>query len=270
MPKFLYFSERFETFFHACAFVLGFSTVFVILGMAATGLGQLLGNSVDILAQVGGLVVILFGLFTLGWIDIPFMNYDTRQQFSARRDLGLASSYLMGIFFSAGWTPCVGPTLGAILTLGFKEETVGQGAWLLIGYSLGMGIPFLLTGLAVDRATAVLRKLRGAMPVIKAVTGGLLVLIGILLLVDAFHIATPDWLPTLRNLKIWAAQSVFQRSLFQAESGLTAGGASPTFFVAMLAGLLSFLSPCVLPLVPAYIGYLSGRAVSQTRSKDGI
>ncbi len=259
--------SSFGTFLHACAFVLGFSTVFVILGMAATGVGQLLGDSVGLLAKIGGLVVILFGLFTLGVVNIPFMNYDTRQQFSGRRDWGLVSSYLMGIFFSAGWTPCVGPTLGAILTLGFQESTVAQGGFLLVGYSLGLGIPFLLTGLAVDRATLLLRNLRRFMPAIKMITGGLLVLIGVMLLVDAFQVSTPAWIPTLRNLRIWTVQSPFQQSLFSVEEGLAPGGASPTFFVAILAGLLSFLSPCVLPLVPAYVSYLSGHAVRQVENR---
>ncbi len=259
--------ERFQVFLHALVFVLGFSTVFVILGMAATGLGRLMGGSVDILAKIGGLVIIIFGLFTMGLVNIPFMNYDTRMQMTGMRDLGFVSSYLMGIFFSAGWTPCVGPTLGAILTLGFQENTVMQGGFLLLGYSLGLGIPFLLTGLAVDRAMLVLRRLRRYMPAIKLVTGGLLVLIGVLLLVDAFHISTPGWVPTFRNLKIWTVQSPFQQSLFSVESGLISGGAAPTFFVAVLAGLLSFLSPCVLPLVPAYISYLGGQAVA--RQPDG-
>ncbi len=257
--------HRFETFLHAVAFVLGFSTVFVILGMALGELGRLLSSFVDLLAQASGSVVIIFGLFTMGVVNIPFLNYDTRRQFAGWQGAGfipaLASSYVMGVLFSAGWTPCVGPTLGAILTLSLKEGTVSQGAFLLVGYSLGLGIPFLLVGLAVDRATSALRKLRRFMPAIKMATGGLLVLIGILLWVDAFHISMPLWVPTLRNLKIWAVQSPFQQSLFTVESDLTPAGASPTFFVAVLAGLLSFLSPCVLPLVPLYISYLGGRAV---------
>lgn len=255
-------ATRFETLLHACAFVLGFSTVFVILGMAATELGRLLGDWVDTLAQIGGFAVIVLGLYTLGAVNISFLNYDTRPQFLHRPDWGLVSSYLMGVFFSAGWTPCVGPTLGAILALSFREGTVAQGGFLLVGYSLGLGIPFLLTGLALDRALLLLRRMRRYMPLIKAVTGGWLILIGVMLMVDAFHLCLPDWVPTLRRLQAWSAQSAFQQSLVGVESGLVRGGASPTFFVAVLAGLLSFLSPCVLPLVPLYISYLGGRAVA--------
>lgn len=260
---------RLETFMHALAFVLGFSTVFVILGMAAAGLGGLLGWS-EVLAQAGGLVVILFGLFTAGVVNIPFMNYDTRRQFAARRApgqllswIGLLSSFMMGVFFSAGWTPCLGPTLGAILTLGLQESTLAQGGLLLVGYCLGLGVPFLLTGLAVDRALLVLHRLQRYLLAIKLITGLLLVWLGVMMSIEAFHIGVPGWVPTLSALKAWAAQSAFQQSLLKVEINLNPLGASPTFWMAVLAGLLSFLSPCVLPLVPAYIGYLGGRAVGQ-------
>ena len=269
-------AERLATFTHAVAFVLGFSAVFVALGAAVTAVGQLLYDLRSWLALIGGIVVVIFGLATAGWINIPLLEYDTRYQGSGGRDLGYLSSFLMGVFFSAGWTPCVGPTLGAILTLGMSESTVGQGVFLLIGYSLGLGIPFLLTGLAVDRATTLLRRARRYMPAIKMTTAVLLVAIGALLLVDALpHIilqvsewfganwvfSFPAWVPSIQGLSRWA----LSRGLFL---GVTTGSAAitPTFFVALLAGLLSFLSPCVLPLVPAYIGYLSGRAVNQIAS----
>ena len=154
--------------------MLGFSAVFIALGAAVTAVGQLLYDLRSWLALIGGIVVVIFGLATAGWINIPFLEYDTRYQGSGGRDLGYLSSFLMGVFFSAGWTPCVGPTLGAILTLGMNESTVGQGVFLLVGYSLGLGIPFLLTGLAVDRATTLLRRARRYMPAIKMTTAVLL------------------------------------------------------------------------------------------------
>ena len=264
---------RFATFTHAVAFVLGFSAVFVALGAAVTAVGQLLYDLRSWLALVGGIVVVVFGLATAGVLNIPFLEYDTRYQGASGRDLGYLSSFLMGVFFSAGWTPCVGPTLGAILTLGLSEQTVGQGVFLLVGYSLGLGLPFLLTGLAVDRATTLLRRARRHMPAIKMTTAALLLAIGVLLLIDSLpHIIPqvgdwfgqnwilqfPAWVPSIQGLSRWA----LSRGLFLDVS--TSGAAiTPTFFVALLAGLLSFLSPCVLPLVPAYIGYLGGRAVNQ-------
>jgi cytochrome c-type biogenesis protein len=267
---------RFATFTHAVAFVLGFSVVFVALGAAVTAVGQLLYDLRSWLALVGGIVVVVFGLAMAGVLNIPFLDYDTRYQGTSGRDLGYLSSFLMGVFFSAGWTPCVGPTLGAILTLGLNEQTVGQGVFLLAGYSLGLGIPFLLTGLAMDRATTLLRRMRRYMPLVKTITAALLIIIGLLLLVDAlprivpqmgewfgadWTLTIPSWVPSLQAFSRWA----LSRGLFL---DVSTGGAAitPTFFVAFLAGLLSFLSPCVLPLVPAYIGYLSGRAVNQVAS----
>ena len=267
---------RFATFTHAAAFVLGFSMVFIALGAAVTAVGQMLYDLRTWLALTGGIVIIVFGLATAEWINIPFLQYDTRYQGASGRDMGYLSSFLMGVFFSAGWTPCVGPTLGAILTLGMNENTVGQGVFLLAGYSLGLGIPFLLTGLAVDRATALLRRARRYMPAIKMITAILLVGIGVMLLVDSlprsvpqvgewfgatWELAFPAWVPSVQGLSRWA----LSRGLFL---DVTTSGAAitPTFFVALLAGLLSFLSPCVLPLVPAYIGYLGGRAVNQAAS----
>ena len=267
---------RFVTFTHAVAFVLGFSVVFIALGAAVTAFSQLLYDVRSWLAFIGGVVVVVFGLATAGWINIPLLQYDTRYQGATGRDLGYVSSFLMGVFFSAGWTPCVGPTLGAILTLGAQEETLWQGVFLLIGYSLGMGIPFLLTGLAVDRATTLLRRVRRYMPAIKLATAMLLILIGVLLLIDSLpHIVPqigdwfgqnwiltfPAWVPSLQGLSRWA----LSQGLFL-DPSLGGAAITPTFFVALAAGLLSFLSPCVLPLVPAYIGYLSGRAVNQVAS----
>jgi len=268
-----YTAGRFTTFTHAAAFVLGFSVVFILLGAAVTVVGQLLYDMRSWLALLGGIVVVIFGLATAGWINVPFLQYDTRYQGATGRDLGYLSSFLMGVFFSAGWTPCVGPTLGAILTLGMSENTVGQGVLLLVGYSLGLGIPFLLAGLAVDRATTALRRARRYMPAIKMITALLLFIIGVMLLVDSlprivpqvgdwlgvnWTLEFPAWVPSLQGISRWA----LSRGWFLDVS--TSGAAiTPTFFVALLAGLLSFLSPCVLPLVPAYIGYLSGRAVNQ-------
>jgi cytochrome c-type biogenesis protein len=269
-------TAHFATFTHAVAFVLGFSAVFVALGAAVTAVGQLLYDLRSWLALLGGIVVVVFGLATAGVLSIPFLEYDTRYQGTSGRDLGYVSSFLMGVFFSAGWTPCVGPTLGAILTLGLNEQTVGQGVFLLVGYSLGLGIPFLLTGLAVDRATTLLRGMRRYMPLVKTITAVLLIFVGLLLLVDAlpriipqvgewfganWTLTIPPWIPSLQAFSRWA----LSRGLFL---DVSTGGAAitPTFFVALLAGLLSFLSPCVLPLVPAYIGYLGGRAVSQVAS----
>ena len=163
-------TDRLTTFVHACLFVFGFSLIFVIgWGGAATLLGQTFITYKTLLAQIGGVVIILFGLSTLGLFRMPGMYYsDTRPQFSpGGKSTGWLASIGMGIFFAAGWTPCIGTTLGAILTLGFSQPNATQAMVLTSGYALGLGIPFLLLGLGVDRAFRFLARFRRHMRTIQ-------------------------------------------------------------------------------------------------------
>lgn len=172
--------SRWTTFLHGIFFVLGFSVIFVALGAAASGIGQLLYVYRPALMRVGGVVIVIFGLHTLGVLKIPFLYYDTRRHYRSRPELGYLSSALMGFFFGAGWSPCVGATLGAILTLALNEATVGHGALLLFVYSMGLGIPFLLMALGVGQATGFLRRARWAMQVVTVVSGLFLIALGLL------------------------------------------------------------------------------------------
>jgi cytochrome c-type biogenesis protein len=150
----------------------------------------------------------------------------------------------MGVFFAAGWTPCIGTTLGAILTLGIGQDTAGKALVLSSGYALGLGPPFLAIGLGIERATRLGHRFRRHVRKIQIFSGLLLIVIGLLMLTNQ-----------MTMIAIWAQQNGLYLDL-------PLGGASaPTYFVAILAGLISFLSPCVLPLVPAYVGYLSGGAI---------
>ena len=137
-------ANRWITFSHGLAFVLGFSTVFVLFGVAAAFAGGLLYDLRYWLAKIGGIVVIIFGLHMIGVFHIPFLAYDTRVQQIPDPKWGYLSSALLGVFFSAGWSPCVGPVLGAILTLAINGGSVPFGAVLLISYSVGLAIPFLI------------------------------------------------------------------------------------------------------------------------------
>ena len=246
-------SQRLIVFTHALAFVLGFSLIFVVgWGGAATLLGQVFGEYKTVLGKIGGVVVILFGLSTLGMVKIPWLYYDTRPQWQGGSQKGLFASGLIGIFFAAGWTPCVGTTLGAILTLGFSQDTIGQGMVLASGYALGLGLPFLGIGLGLDRATQVVRRFQRHMPKIQFASGVFLILIGLMMLTNQITL-----------IAIWAQRN----GLFL---DLPLGPATaPTYFIAILAGLISFLSPCVLPLVPAYMGYLSGHAFGRGENEPG-
>lgn len=187
--------SRRTTFLHGVFFVLGFSAIFVAMGAAASGVGRLLFAYRDLLAKIGGVIIIIFGLHTLG-IKIPFLNYDTRRHFQPRPELGYASSALMGFFFGAGWSPCVGAVLGAILTLALNEATVGRGAVLLFSYSLGLGIPFLLMALGMGHAATFLRRTQRAMRVITVVSGLFLIVLGVLLLTNRLSWLS-QWAPLI-------------------------------------------------------------------------
>jgi cytochrome c-type biogenesis protein len=238
-------ARRFTTFLHALLFVLGFSLVFIFIwGGAATVVGDLLYQYKQTLAQVGGVIVILFGLVTLRVLKIPWLYYDTRPQWQGNRRGGLLASTLMGVFFAAGWTPCVGTTLGAILTLGAVQEKAGQAMILSSGYALGLGLPFLALGLGMDRATGFVRRFRKHLRLMEIVTGSLLILMGVLMLTQRIFVIAQ-----------WAQKSGLFLDVPLGDA------ATPTYFIAILAGLLSFLSPCVLPLVPAYLSYLGGHVL---------
>ncbi len=245
--------QRYAVLYHAVLFVLGFSIVFVVgWGGAATLLGQLFGQYKIVIARVGGIVIILFGLATMGIVKLPWLYYaDTRPQWQAAHKNRSLSSIFLGVVLAAGWTPCIGATLGAILTMGFSEDMAGQAMVLTSGYALGLGIPFLLIALGIERSTQTLQRLRRHMHSIQIISGLFLIGIGLLLVTNR-----------LTLIAIWAQQNGLFLDLPLGEA------ATPTYLIAMAAGLLSFLSPCVLPLVPAYVGYLSGQSFTPVASAE--
>src|SRR5512132_4087121 len=170
-------NEKLKILLHALLFVAGFSLVFVIgWGGSVTLVGQFFGAYKRIIAQIGGIVVIMFGLATLEVIRIPWFYADTRATYTGTRGT-YGSSALMGIFFAAGWSPCIGATLGAILTMGLSQQTVGQAMWLASGYSLGLGIPFLAMALGLDRARGWVKRMSRYQRTIQIVSGIFIILI---------------------------------------------------------------------------------------------
>ncbi len=180
--------NRLITFTHGLAFVFGFSVVFVTLGVASSALGGILFDLRDVLEKVGGIVVIIFGLHMIGIFRIPFLEYDTRIQQLPDRKWGYLSSALMGVFFSAGWAPCVGPVLGAILTLSLNGGSISQGVSLLSAYSAGLAIPFLIAALGIGWVSTTLRKYGKVMHYVEIGMGIILVIIGIMLFAGIFEI----------------------------------------------------------------------------------
>jgi cytochrome c-type biogenesis protein len=181
-------SNRWVTFSHGLAFVSGFSIIFVLLGVAASFAGSLLFDARFWLAKIGGVVVIIFGLHMIGLIHIPFLAYDTRVNQAPDQKWGYLSSALMGVFFSAGWSPCVGPVLGAILTLAVNGGSVSQGASLLTAYSAGLAIPFLIAALGIGWVTTILRRYNKVMRYVEIVMGVILVIVGIMLFAGIFEL----------------------------------------------------------------------------------
>ncbi|HEX2978795.1 MAG TPA: cytochrome c biogenesis protein CcdA [Anaerolineaceae bacterium] len=179
---------RWQTFTHGVAFVLGFSIVFVLLGVAAAALGGLLYDVSNILAKVGGVIVILFGLHMTGLLRIPFLEYDLRPKSQLDERRSYFSSALMGVFFSAGWSPCVGPVLGAILTLAMQGGSISTGVGLLSAYSAGLAIPFLLAALGIGWVTRTLRKYRKVMHYIEIAMGVILIIVGAMLFLGTFNL----------------------------------------------------------------------------------
>ena len=180
-------NSRWIALSHGFAFVLGFSTVFILLGVATSALGSLLYDMRDWITKIGGILVIILGIHMTGIYRIKWLEYDLRPQSIQQRNRGYLASAMMGVFFSAGWSPCVGPILGAILTLSLAGGSILQGASLLTAYSAGLAIPFLFASVEIDLISSVIRKHGRVMHYVEIVTGVMLIVIGILLFSGRFE-----------------------------------------------------------------------------------
>jgi cytochrome c-type biogenesis protein len=174
------------------AFVLGFTTVFVLLGATATVIGQVVMENLPILSKVAGVVIIVAGLHFLGVIHIPILHREARYH-ADTRPAGLIGAYVIGLAFAFGWTPCIGPVLGAILAVAAGEDSVRQGVSLLFVYSLGLGVPFVLAAVAIKPFMSALQRFRGHLVMVERVLGAFLVLTGILFLTNSMTLIA-GWL----------------------------------------------------------------------------
>ncbi|MGB3021104.1 MAG: cytochrome c biogenesis CcdA family protein [Methyloceanibacter sp.] len=181
------------------AFVLGFTTVFVALGATATVVGQLLIANFAILSKIAGIIIIIAGLHFLGVIHIPILHREARYH-AEERPAGLLGAYLIGLAFAFGWTPCIGPVLGAILAIAAGEDSVRQGVSLLLVYSLGLGIPFIAAALAIRPFLNLMQRFRPHLATIEKIMGAFLVLTGILFLTNAMTLISIWMLETFPAL----------------------------------------------------------------------
>src|SRR5437773_154016 len=180
---------------HALWFVAGFSLIFIALGATASALGVLLLRSQVWIGRIGGVVVVLFGLYPLGIVRPAFLMRERRPEL-ARKPLGHLGSAFVGITFRPAWAPCIGPLLGAILTLAAAQASVAHGTALLGVYALGLAIPFVITALALDRFLGWFQRFRPYIVWVDRIAGALLVLLGILLVTDRFTLLA-GWLQGL-------------------------------------------------------------------------
>jgi cytochrome c-type biogenesis protein len=165
------------------AFVLGFSVVFIALGASASAIGSFISGKLTILTKIAGVLIILFGLHMMGVFRLAFLDNEKRAQ-TQRKPAGPMGAFLVGLAFAFGWTPCIGPILAGILVIAGSRETIGEGVLLLAVYSLGLGVPFLLTSVAIDRFFSVAAAIRRHYHAIEMASGGLLVAIGVLIFTE--------------------------------------------------------------------------------------
>ena len=177
--------RRWMALLHGLWFVAGFSLVFILLGAAASAVGNLLRDYQVWLGRIGGVLLMLFGVYLLGVLKPAFLMREWRMQL-ARKPIGYFGSGVVGFTFGAAWTPCIGPILGGILTLAATQAGLGRGMLLLAIYALGLAVPFLLTAVALDRFLVWFQRFRPYIVWVDRIAGTLLIVLGILLVTDSF------------------------------------------------------------------------------------
>lgn len=173
-------SRRLATFLHAATFVTGFTLAFIALGATASTLGSFLQDHAVLLRHIGGIILVVIGLHLAGLLKLPFLLWQKRFDYHPARP-GYPASLLIGVIFAIAWSPCIGPILGSILVLAANAATLQQGVYLLLAYSLGLGVPFMLLGLGLNQVSRILKWLRPHLGKIEIATGILMVIVGVLI-----------------------------------------------------------------------------------------
>ena len=244
--------KQWTIFINAVFFVLGFSIIFSLVGVLLQSV--LAGVSFTVqkwLGYLGGTIIIFFGIYLLGLVKIPFLEKEHKLRVKRKFRYSYATSFVFGSAFAVGWTPCVGAILGAILTLAVTNPA--SAFPLMVSYSLGLGVPFLIVGLFTNRAQGFIQRAGPKLKYANYVFGIILIALGILVFTN--------------QLSRVASVPFFSKILLMADSGISAFSAL-NFGVAFIAGIASFLSPCVLPLIPAFLSYLATTAVTSTKNEE--
>ena len=176
--------SRIPLFLHSLSFVVGFSIVFIFMGVSAGLLGFVIGPHLELMRKIAGSLLIAFGLFMLAALKIPWLNYEKRLSPSLGNTTSYLRSFLIGAIFPVAWIPCTGPLLGGILALAGASETAWRGAYLMATYSLGLGLPFLIIGAAFDSINPLLKRIHRYSTAIYVASGALLIIVGILILTN--------------------------------------------------------------------------------------
>ncbi len=239
---------RWKIFLHSVAFVLGFSLIFSLVGVLLQSvLADVSYNVQRWLGYVGGTVIILFGIYLLGLIKIQFLEKEYKFKINRGFSFKYVRSFVFGAAFAVGWTPCVGAILGGILTLAITNP--GSAFGLLVAYSLGLGLPFLVVGLFTDASSKFIQKLGNKLNYFNYFFGVILIILGILIFTNNLNKVAS--FPLLVDL--FSGKQINFSSL----------GIGISFF----GGVVSFLSPCVLPLIPAFLSYLAVSSLEENQVK---
>ncbi len=245
-------NSRWQIFINSVFFVLGFSIIFSIVGVLLQSILSNVAYTVqNWLGYIGGTMIILFGLYLLGLIKIGFLEREHKLKIKRKFRYSYVTSFLFGAAFAIGWTPCVGAVLGTILTLAITNPA--SAFKFLLSYSLGLGIPFLVVGLFTSRASKLIEKAGPKLKYFNYAFGVILILLGILVFTSQLsRIASIPFLADLLT-------RVSGESIQFDQLGIG---------IAFIAGLASFLSPCVLPIVPGFLSYLATTAATEAENES--
>ncbi|MGM0471079.1 MAG: cytochrome c biogenesis CcdA family protein [Bacillota bacterium] len=173
-------------FLNSAMFIFGFSLVFTLLGLSATFIGQVLLENQSLLRKIGGVIIIIFGLQMIGLINLSFLQQEKKFDYQPQQITAI-NSFLLGISFSFGWTPCIGPILSTILIYASSSQTLLVGAGLLVAYSLGLALPFLLVSLFISHLIKYFSKFNQYLDKVRIISGILLIIMGVLVYLDSFQ-----------------------------------------------------------------------------------